>query len=321
MGIDGQKKLLKSRVTVIGCGALGCHSSALLARAGIGFIRVVDRDVVELDNLQRQVLYEEGDIGRPKALVARNRLRKANSEIEVEGVVDDVNFNNVVRFVKDVDVVIDGTDNMETRYLVNDACVKEGIPFIYGGAVSTYGMKMCIVPKRTACFRCLFPNVPPPGSLPTCDTVGILNTVPAVIASLQTTSALKLLLNREVDSSLTMYDSWTNELSEISVGRRKDCVCCSEGRLDFLDAEKRDIVASLCGRSAISINPLKKGRIKTKELERSLKKLGEVSRVSSVLVFKTKGYELTIFNDGRAIIKGTDDEKKARSLYSRYVGH
>jgi adenylyltransferase/sulfurtransferase len=185
IGEDGQEKLQGARVVVIGCGALGCHTSSLLARAGIGFLRIVDRDIVELDNLQRQVLFDEDDLDKPKASVAESKLRTVNSGITIEGIVDDVNFKNILDFVKGADVVVDGTDNMDTRYLMNDACVKENVPFIYGGAISTYGMTMNIIPGRTACFACLFPKPPLPGSLPTCETVGVLNSVPAVIASIQ----------------------------------------------------------------------------------------------------------------------------------------
>jgi len=321
IGARGQKRLFDSKIAVIGCGALGCQSSTLLARAGIGNIRIVDRDVVELDNLQRQTLFDERDVGKPKAMIANKKLRSSNSDVKIEGIVDDINFSNVLEFIKDVDVVIDGTDNMETRYLVNDACVKENVPFIYGGAISTFGMTMSIMPKKTACFRCLFPKLPPPGSLPTCETAGILNTVPAVIASIQTTSALRILLGSEFDSNLTLFDAWTNELSQIKVGRREKCPCCSLGHYEFLNAEKKEVITSLCGRNAISINPLKKGNINLKELSRSLKRLGDVKRSASLLIFKLKDYEVTIFSDGRAIIKGTADERKAKSLYSKYVGH
>jgi len=321
MGLKGQKKLLKSKVVIIGCGALGCQSATLLARAGIGSIRIIDREIVEIENLHRQILFGEDDLGEPKAIVARDELRKVNSDVNIEAIVDDVNLTNVLEFIKDVDVVVDGLDNMETRYLVNDACVKMDVPFIYGGAISTYGMTMNIMPHKTACFRCLFPNPPLPGSVLTCETMGVLNTVPAIIASIQTTNATKILLGLPPNPNLTLFDAWTNELKEIKVRRRKKCHTCSEGRFEFLNAERKDMITSICGRNAISINPLKKGKINLNALGKRLKRLGEVKSGYFVLFFKIKDYELTIFRDGRVIIKGTDDEKVAKSMYSKYIGN
>jgi adenylyltransferase/sulfurtransferase len=321
IGEDGQKKLIDSRVAIIGCGALGGHSSTLLTRAGIGFIRVIDRDVIELDNLQRQVLFDEKDVGKPKANAAENRLKGINSDVRIEGVVDDVNFSNVLEYIKEVDLVVDGADNMETRYLVNDACVKTGTPFIYGGAISTYGMTMTVIPKKSACLSCIFPNYPLPGSLPTCETAGILNSVPAVIAALQTTSAIKILLGHEPNTDLTLFDAWTNELREVRVKRNTKCRCCSEERFVFLEAESKDVITSLCGRNAISINPLRKGSLDLEMLGAKLEKLGNVKSGDTILIFSTGEHELMIFRDGRAIIKGTDDERVARSLYSKYVGN
>jgi adenylyltransferase/sulfurtransferase len=321
IGEEGQKKLMASRVAVIGCGALGGHSSTLLARAGIGFIRVVDRDIIELDNLQRQVLFDEGDIEKPKALVAETKLKSINSDIEVEGIVDDLNFSNVLEYIKDVNLVVDGTDNMETRYLVNDACVKSGIPFVYGGAISTFGMTMNVIPKKSACLACVFPNYPPPGSLATCETAGILNTVPAIIAALQTTSAMKILLGHEPDTDLVLFDAWTNEFREVRVKRNQSCRCCARERYEFLSASKKDIITALCGRNAISIKPLKSGRLDLKALGAKLEKLGSVKVSDQILILGTGEHEITIFIDGRAIIKGTDDEGVARSLYSKYVGN
>jgi adenylyltransferase/sulfurtransferase len=321
IGEEGQKKLMGSRVAIIGCGALGGHSSALLARAGIGFIRVIDRDIIELDNLQRQVLFDENDIQKPKALVAEARLRTFNSDVDVEGVVDDLNFSNVLEYIKDVDVVVDGTDNMETRYLVNDACVKTGVSFVYGGAISTFGMTMNVIPKKSACLVCVFPNYPPPGSLATCETAGILNTVPAVIAALQTTSAMRILLGHEPNTDLVLFDAWTNELREVKVKRNPSCGCCAQERYEFLSAAKKDLVTALCGRNAISIKPLRRGRLDLKALGAKLEKLGSVKVSEPILIFSTKEHEITIFIDGRAIIKGTNDEKVARSLYSKYVGN
>lgn len=313
---NGQRKLLNSKVVIIGCGALGTVSANNLARSGVGKITVVDRDIIELNNLQRQILFDEEDVGKPKAEVVKEKLQKINSEIEVVAKVEDVNYTNVEELIKGNDLVLDATDNMETRFLLNDACVKNKIPFIYGGAIATYGMAFV---NGKSCFRCIFPKLPKRGSLPTCDTFGILNTVPCIIASIQITEALKILLGKIPTNDLIIFDVWNLELRKIKVSKAKNCPCCVKKNYEFLK-EKKDAITSLCGRSSVQINPLKKQEINLNELAEKLKNLGEVKNLKSVLNFNDGKNEMTIFKDGRAIVK-TKDEKIAKSVYSKYVGN
>jgi len=324
IGKEGQNTLLKSKIAIIGCGALGTVVANNLVRAGVGKIIIIDRDFVELNNLQRQILFDENDIGIPKAIAAAEKLRCVNSDVEIEGMTKDLNHTNAEKIISGVDLVLDGTDNMQTRFLINDVCVKYKIPWIYTAAVGTYGMTMTILPGRTPCFRCFLPDLPEPGLLPTCDTAGVLNTIPAIIASIESTEAIKILLGKKMtknaESNLIFYDVWDNTLEKISVIRDKSCKCCVEHKFDFLNAAKKEIITSLCGRNAIQITPVKSADISFKSLAKKLKRLGEVKFNNFLLVFKERDKEISLFKDGRAIIKGTDDEKVARSLYARYVG-
>ena len=324
IGEEGQKTLLKSRVAIIGCGALGTVVANNLVRAGVGKISIIDRDFVELNNLQRQILFDEDDMGIPKAVTAAEKLKRMNSDVEIEAMVKDLNHMNAEKIMSGVDLVLDGTDNMQTRFLINDVCVKSKIPWIYTAAVGTYGMMMTIVPGKTPCFRCFLPDVPEPGSLPTCDTAGVLNTIPVIIASIESTEAIKILLKENIttnaESNLIFYDVWSNTFEKIAVMRDKRCRCCDEHKFDFLNAEKKEIITSLCGRNAIQITPAKSADISFKSLAERLKRSGEVRFNNFILVFKERDKEISLFKDGRAIIKGTDDEKTARSLYARYIG-
>ncbi len=241
IGNSGQKLLGEKMALVVGCGALGSVISDHLARAGIGHLRLIDRDIVEIENLQRQILYNEDDAGRPKAQVATERLSSINSEIEVEGLVRDFTPRTAEEVLNGVDIVLDGTDNMQTRYLINDVCVKNEIPWVYGGAVSTYGMSLNIVPKVTACLSCAFPFMPKAGSLPTCDTVGVINTVPSIIASIETTEALKIILGKEYSKDLIVYDVWNHDFKRIKITRNNDCECCHKENFKFLNAERSEV--------------------------------------------------------------------------------
>lgn len=319
IGPRGQELLGKSVAVVIGCGALGTHALSFLARAGVGDVRVYDRDVIDLSNLQRQTLFSEKDVGRPKAKVAQERLREINSEIRVTGGVVDVNHTNIQEMIKDATVVLDATDNMETRFLINDACVKHGVPWIYAGAVGVTGMVMPVIPGGP-CLRCVFPSLPHPGQLPTCDTVGIVNTLPALVASLETTEAFKVMLRKEPARELIALDIWQGDMQRIKVKRNPECECCGKQNFEFLRATRRKLVASLCGRNAVQIVPTKPLRSGLPDLRRKLMRSGRVELADGVLRFRAEGLELTVFEDGRTIVSGTTDLAKAKTLFSRYIG-
>jgi len=320
IGAEGQRKLSAATVAVIGLGALGTVSAGLLARAGVGHLRLVDRDVVELTNLQRQVLFAESDVDLPKAEVAARKLQAVNSSVEIEGIAKDVHAANIESLLDGADVVVDGADNMELRFLLNEVAVKRGLPWVYGGAIATNGMAMAILPGTTACFRCFLPQMPAPGSLPTCDTAGILNTVSSVVGSLQAAEAMKLLLGRAPSGELLVFDGWTNELQKLRVARRTDCPACVKGVREHLGAKRGQVIAALCGSDTISIDPVHKGEIDVAGVESRLKRLGTVKSLGNILVFEADGARFTLFSDGRALIRGTDDPERARSLYAKYVG-
>ena len=318
---QGQQRLTKSRVVIIGCGALGTTIANNLVRSGVGFVRIVDRDIVELSNLQRQMLFDEDDIGSPKAIAATQKLEKINSDVIIEPVVEDVNYKNIEDIIKTVDVVIDGTDNMLIRFLINDACVKLTIPWVYGGAIETYGMTMNIFPPKTPCFRCLIPDIPEVGAFPTCDTVGVLNTIPNIIGSLESTEVLKILLRKKnINTNLITYDVWNHIFENIIIRKNPHCECCGKHHFEFLKGKLKEDVISLCERGAIQISPVKKIAISFDELEKKLRNVGEVENRKNILRCKIKNSELNIFQNGRAIIMGTTDKKIAKSLYAKYIG-
>ncbi len=320
IGPKGQKRLGEVSVLVVGCGALGSMSSEHLARAGVGHITIIDRDIVEIENLQRQILFSEADVGKTKAMAAQEHLKGINSEIEVEGLVEDLNPRNAVAVIKDMDVVVDGTDNMETRYLINDVCVKDKIPWVYGGAVSTYGMSMNIVPEETPCLICAFPHIPKPGSLPTCDTVGVVNTIPSIVASIQTTEALKILLGKEYSKHLIIFDVWSHDFERIRIVKKPDCPCCVRHNFNHMDVENMDLVTTMCGRNAVQISPVGEADISLTQLAERLEKVGTVKLGPSHLLFEGNEVAISVFLDGRAIVKGTDDISIAKSIYAKYIG-
>ncbi len=319
IGSAGQRRLARSRAVVIGCGALGTYALGFLVRAGVGQVVVVDRDIVELSNLQRQSLFAEKDLGRPKAKAAEEALRGINSEIEIWGVVADVNYANIEKLIKNATLVLDATDNMDTRFLVNDACVKNGIPWIYAGAVGTTGMVMPVVPNGP-CLRCVFPSVPQPGQLPTCDTVGIVNTLPSAVAALEVTEAFKIMQGKAAAKELMFIDVWQIDLQKINVRKNPECRACGKRDFEFLQAKKRKFAASLCGRNAVQIVPVRELKGGLADLRRKLAKLGESEIRDGVLKFRAKGIELTVFPDGRTIVGGTTDLAKAKTVFSKYVG-
>lgn len=324
LGPSGQDKLLASRVLLVGCGATGSVIADLLARAGVGYLRLADRDFVELSNLQRQILFDEDDVavGLPKAIAAARKLARINPTIAVEPVVADVNAANVEDLMTDVDLILDGCDNFQTRYLLNDACVKHGKPWIYGGAVASYGSTMTILPGTTACFRCVFPKAPPPGALATCDTAGVIAPIATIIGSFVAAEALKLLAHSGPrHEGLLHLDVWENTFETLVITRRADCACCVLHHFEYLDESATGATAvQLCGRNAVQIRPAGKHRLDLAPLAERLAPLGTVSHNEYLLQFKIGEYDLTLFPDARAIIKGTEDESIARALYARYVG-
>jgi len=325
IGKEGQRKLLASRVLIVGCGALGASHAEMLARAGVGRLRIVDRDFVEFTNLQRQTLFKESDAAErlPKAIAARQRIDEINSGIDVEALVADVNSSNVEHLIRDCDVVIDGTDNFQVRYLLNDACVKNGVHWIYGAAVSSYGTTMTILPGETPCLRCIFDEMPDAGSSPTCDTAGVIMPIIATVSAAQVTECLKLLVG-DLDSlhrSLMQFDVWANDRQRIKLGPpNPDCKCCGKREFEFLDADRQDFAAVLCGRNAVQIAPSNGAQIDLARLASQLGHLGDLKQNKYLLRLNVDSHEITVFSDGRAIVKGTDDIPQARSLYARYVG-
>lgn len=324
IGAAGQERLLHSRVAIIGCGATGTVIANHLARAGVGHLRIVDRDWVEWNNLQRQLLFDESDASNavPKATAAEARLRAINSEIEIEGIVSDLNAGNVEELIGDCDLVMDGTDNFETRYVVNDACVKLGKPWVYTGAVSTYGMTLLIRPGETPCLRCAFPDPPPPGSAATCDTAGVLGPAVSVVASVSASEAIKWLVGaREaLVDGLLHVDLWELTWRRFELERVADCPCCVRRQFEFLEVEASSHATSLCGRNAIQITVGRKVRLDLQQLAERLRPIGEVTQNGFLLKLRAGEHAITIFPDGRAIVQGTTDESLARSLYARYVG-
>lgn len=325
IGKSGQEMLLNSRVLLVGCGALGASHAEMLARAGVGKLRIVDRDFVEFTNLQRQTLYKEQDAVErlPKAIAAKKRIAEINSEIEVEAIVADINQNNVEAFIKDCDLILDGADNFQIRYLVNDACVKHKKPWIYGAAVSSYGTTMTIFPNETPCLRCIFEEIPDAGSSPTCDTAGVIMPIISTISAIQVTEALKILTGNfdKLHKSLLQFDVWQNDWRKIKLREPvADCVCCGQRKFEFLEAENREFFTTLCGRDAVQISAPKPTKIDLISLADKLKNLGEVKQNEYLIRFSVDVFEVTVFQDARAIIKGTDDFTTARSVYAKYVG-
>lgn len=330
IGEDGQRRLCAARVLVCGCGALGSVIADTLARAGVGMLRLVDRDFVELSNLQRQVLFDEEDVRQrlPKAIAAAEKLQRINSQARIEPVVADVTYRNVLELVSGVDLIMDGTDNFEVRFLLNDAALETGTAWIYGGCVAAHGQVMPIVPSHTACLRCLIDTVPDPGSTETCDTAGVIGPAVHVVAALQCVAAMKFLVGgaRAVAPHLLVVDVWEGSTRRIDVSRlreRSRCPACQEGRRDWLHGRKASATTVLCGRNAVQVTPSGTATIALAELERRLRPLGDVAANPFLIRFRPADspLQLTVFADGRAIVEGTSDPEAARSVYARYVGH
>jgi adenylyltransferase/sulfurtransferase len=317
IGESGQESLLQAHAVIAGCGALGSFHAAALARAGVGRLTVIDRDYVEPSNLHRQWLFEEADAAEalPKAAAAERRIARINSSIGVRGVIADLTASNVDELLGDAGVILDGTDNFETRYLINDFAVSRGIPWVYGAAVASYGLTMPVIPGRTACLRCVYPN-PPSSAQPTCETAGVLNVIVSAVASIQVADALRILTGADLRARITTLDLWKGGIRQIDAHQRDpECPACAHREFPYLE-EKRRPPESLCGRNAVQIS----GEARPIDLQARLEPLGQVRANQYALRFLTSPYELTVFPDGRAIVKGTSDTGIARSLYARYVG-
>jgi len=325
LGTRGQRALIDATAVIVGCGGLGCVQATLLVRAGVGRVRIIDRDLVEESNLQRQVLFDESDARelRPKAAAAAERLRAANSLVTVEGLVEDLNSVSASRLLEGADVILDAADNFDTRYLINDYAVATGTPWVYGACVASYGMTFAVLPGETPCLRCVFPDVPPAGAAASCDTAGVLGAIVGVVASLQVAQALKVLSGQPqlVDRRMAVVDVWTNELETVELPARDPrCPCCRRGDREFLNGGRSSETTSLCGRNAVQVRARPGTSLDLEALAARLAPLGSVQLNRFLLRAAIDRYELTVFPDGRAIVSGTDDPAVAKSVYARYVG-
>jgi len=339
IGKKGQQKLRKSTLAIVGLGALGSNSAELLARAGIGKLLLIDRDIVELSNLQRQSLFDENDVGKAKAASAKEHLSRINSDINIDFFIDDLNFENIVKILsKNIGLILDCTDNLETRFLINDFSVKNKIPFVYSSAVGSKGYVFNIVPNKTPCLRCFLKEA---SQLDTCETAGVLNTITNLISSIQVNEAIKILLNKKLNASerderelarrsrkhltrsqlpeknLLFFDIWNNEMSKIKVNKNKNCICCAKNNFEYLNGKKSSRIVKLCGDNIYQINTKNIDKKQFNQLKNRLKKIGKVIDFEYCINFDNK---LTIFQDGRALVKAKD-EKEVKSLYSKFVGN
>ncbi|MCA0755010.1 ThiF family adenylyltransferase [Paenibacillus sp. N4] len=328
LGGSGQQSLARSRAAVVGMGALGCVIAQHLVRSGVGFVRLIDRDLVEWSNLQRQMLYTEQDVLSllPKAEAAAVHLRAANSSVSIEPVVADLTAANAEELLAGVDLVIDGSDNFSVRYLINDYSVKHRIPWIYGGAVGAAGMTMTILPHETPCYRCLYRNPPAPGTTDTCETAGVMSPIVDIIASIQASEALKLLSgNRQaLHRTLFQVDLWNHAWLPVSAAgaKRGDCPCCGLGHYAYLDEQLTEPAAgSLCGRNAVQITPSRPAALQLEQLAGRLSLAGKLTLNRFLLRLELEdGLTFVLFADGRAIVQGTDQTLKARSVYAELLG-
>lgn len=327
IGKEGQKTLMEKTVVLIGCGALGCTSANLLVRSGIKCLKIIDRDYIEESNLQRQSLFDEEDIKQnlPKAVAAQKKLQKTNSLIRVESFVADLNPSNIETLLQDAHLVVDGTDNFETRFLINDYCVKNSTPWIYGACIGSTGLTMNILPSKTPCFRCMLEHVPPFGTTGTCDTEGIIAPIASLIASIQAAEALKILTNKydDVSKGLLKIDLWRNEIKRMfaeDIIDIADCLACRQHHYEFLEKDVCSMTTTLCGRNAIQLLPLNGSKLDLTKLATRLEKVGKISYNSFLIRLKIDKYELAVFPDGRSIISGTNDVATAKGLYAKYIG-
>jgi len=329
IGEERQHLLSEKKVLLCGCGALGTIIADQLTRAGVGHLVIVDRDFVELSNLQRQVLYDERDVEQrlPKAVAAAEKLSRINSSITIEPIVADIDAGNIESLAKDCDLILDGTDNFEVRFLINDVALELGIPWIYTGCIGSHGQVMPVFPGETACLRCLMDDVPEPGSTETCDTAGVLGPAVNIIASYEVVLALKILTEQKelVGPVMTVIDVWEGSWREMklsSLREESNCPACVQGKRDWLRGGRGSQSTVLCGRNAVQVIPENKRALSLDDLTTKLTNSGTVTGNPYLIKFSPSesDHELTIFKDGRAIVQGTEDLAEARSLYSRYIG-
>jgi adenylyltransferase/sulfurtransferase len=326
IGEEGQATLGRATAVVIGVGALGSVSASYLARAGVGILRVVDRDLVDVTNLHRQLLYTEEDAREslPKAAAAAARLTCVNSEIRVEPQVEDLTSKTAERLLGGADAIVDGTDNFETRYLLNEWSVRHGIPWVYGAAVGAYGLTFTVLPGETGCLACVFEDAPPPELTPTCETAGIIGPVTGAVGSWQAGEAIKILAGRRsaVARSLTVFDLWNGQIRQVDLSRsrRRNCAVCQRRSFPHLEARAGTGTVRLCGRNAVQISPRQERSVDLAALAGRLRAAGNVIQNRFLVRVHVEGYDLTVFADGRSMVTGTDDPATARSLVSRYVG-
>ncbi|WP_026566102.1 ThiF family adenylyltransferase [Bacillus sp. UNC41MFS5] len=327
MGETGQIKLLNSKVAIVGVGALGTVIANHLVRSGVGYIRLIDRDLVELSNLQRQTLFDEEDasLQLPKVIAAQKRLNKINSSVTIDAHIADINLDNAEELLTGMDCIVDGTDNFMTRFLINDVAVKYRVPWVHGAAVSSRGMFTSIIPGKTPCYRCLFPNVPT-GTGETCDTVGVLSPITDIIGSFQALEAIKILIGEKTTPNLEQIDIWdySTMQMDISEGRNPHCPTCENHQFDFLERSSEQQIAytTLCGRNTVQINPRNKRELDVRKLAGNLKQSGPVSGNDYLLRFSPdEDTSIVVFRDARVLIHGTNDVVKAKLLYSKYIGN
>ncbi len=325
IGLEGQKLLKKARVLIVGCGALGTVVANSLARTGVGYLRIVDRDFVELSNLHRQILFNEADAANsvPKAEAAREALLKANSGIEIEAVIKDVNSITIEGLAGDMDIIVDCTDNFKTRYLINDVAFLKGIPWIYGGAVGSTGVVKSYIPGETGCLRCLMEVPPPTGSIATCDTAGVINMITGIVGMYQSSEVIKYLTDNKdlMNKSMLFIDLWDNVFESVEVGKKEDCPCCQQRKFQYLE-DKMPEAVHICGSNSVQVDPGSSKKIQLKQLHERLQAAGIAVRLTPfILNISAEGYEIKVFDDGRAIIKNAKTVEEGKVVYAKYIGY
>lgn len=327
LGEAGQERIGRGSALLVGCGALGTHVADLLVRGGLGRLRLCDRDIIELSNLHRQTLFDARDVaeGLPKAAAAARRLRAINPEVTIEPFAEQLDAGNIERLAEGVDLILDGTDNFDTRFVINDYALKRGLPWVYAACVGSYGLTMTIVPGKTPCLRCLVPQAPSAGTLETCDTVGVIPPIAALIGAIEAAEALKI-LSGAIDATsrdLMAIDLWENTTQRFQMDRAAvsaSCPACARGEYEFLDRRRGGRAVTLCGRNAVQVHPGSGAAADLAALEKRLQPLGPTLRNRFLVRVEVEGCQVAVFADGRAIITGTDDPARARSIYDRYIG-